>query len=451
MNTKVTLAFLAVLLSGNIVAQNTFPSSGNAGVGTTTPIAPLTVNGVMAVTGGAYSELPGDNKIQLVSGYTPADKTSGRIFYGDGTGWSLNFATKAAGGPIMDRIMVKDNGNIGLGVYNPVNKLSFPDLSLSNDPNGIAWWPGSATMYAIHRTDGPWTSPDYQQIRVGWPTGIILDPGDQYGKSYVDVKGGGIKVSTINGTGGNLGLGVYNPISNITLPDPSSSTGTIGIAWNNSTTEQYSLCKTAGSWTAPDYQQLRMTWQTGIILDPGYQYGKSYVEIPRGGLKVSQIRGNLGINVTNPVATLTLPDLTSADPIGIAWNNSTAEKFSIHKTAGSWTAPDYQQLRMAWETGIVLDPGYQYGKSYVDIKGSGMRVTSGSVGIGTTTPDANAKLDVNGNIFTSGKIAIGETNIAKIGNYSLAVNGEAIFTKARLNSITTGPIMCLMATTHSCR
>ena len=55
---------------------------------------------------------------------------------------------------------------------------------------------------------------------------------------------------------------------------------------------------------------------------------------------------------------------------------------------------------------------------------------SGYVGIGTSTP--TAKLDVNGNIFSNGKIAIGTTDLAKIGTNSLAVNGTAVFVKAKV-------------------
>lgn len=57
---------------------------------------------------------------------------------------------------------------------------------------------------------------------------------------------------------------------------------------------------------------------------------------------------------------------------------------------------------------------------------------AGNVGIGLVSPDANAKLDVQGNIFSSGKIAIGTKDPLKMQNYSLAVNGNAIFNKVKV-------------------
>ncbi|MEO8763049.1 MAG: hypothetical protein ABI416_02125 [Ginsengibacter sp.] len=62
---------------------------------------------------------------------------------------------------------------------------------------------------------------------------------------------------------------------------------------------------------------------------------------------------------------------------------------------------------------------------------------TGNVGIGTITP--KARLDVNGNIFTSGKLAIGTTDTSKIGAYSLAVNGDAIFNKVKVRFYTGWP------------
>ena len=61
-----------------------------------------------------------------------------------------------------------------------------------------------------------------------------------------------------------------------------------------------------------------------------------------------------------------------------------------------------------------------------------MRITnSGYIGIGTSTPQAT--LDVNGNIYSNGKIYLGipdANTSSQIASYSLAVDGSAIFTKA---------------------
>ncbi len=72
-----------------------------------------------------------------------------------------------------------------------------------------------------------------------------------------------------------------------------------------------------------------------------------------------------------------------------------------------------------------------------------MRVTAaGNIGIGTSTPNPNAKLDVIGNIFASGKVIIGTEGLTgidytnKIGAHALAVNGSAIFTKVKVKLYT---------------
>lgn len=104
--------------------------------------------------------------------------------------------------------------------------------------------------------------------------------------------------------------------------------------------------------------------------------------------------GNVGIGAPVPAAKLSFNNVDdgSNGPDGITWHNPSPLEYGIYRTAGSWTAPDYQQLRINFVTGILLDPGTAYGKSYVDVRGNGLRVTSGLVGIGTIAP--SAKLQV---------------------------------------------------------
>lgn len=109
--------------------------------------------------------------------------------------------------------------------------------------------------------------------------------------------------------------------------------------------------------------------------------------------------GNVGIGITNPGARLSFNNLNdgSNGADGITWYNPQPLSYGIFKSAGSWDGPNFQQLILNFETGIVLNPGIFYGKSYVDVQGGGLRVSSGSIGIGTTDTQGY-KLAVNGNI-----------------------------------------------------
>lgn len=94
-------------------------------------------------------------------------------------------------------------------------------------------------------------------------------------------------------------------------------------------------------------------------------------------------QGNFGLGTLTPAAKISFKDVTEDNADGITWYNPRPFEYGIHRTMGSWLGPNYQQLRLGWETGIVIDPGSLYGKSYVDVQGNGMRITSGSLGIGT--------------------------------------------------------------------
>ena len=126
--------------------------------------------------------------------------------------------------------------------------------------------------------------------------------------------------------------------------------------------------------------------------------------------------GNVGIGTTSPQFSLDIQNgnirtsnslypgnlnVVSDNTSGVYWHfgEGVNTSYAIHRTSGSWSG-DYQQLRLGWATGIILDPGSQFGKSYVDIQGGGLRITSGNVGIGTTSP--GQKLEVSGGIKING-------------------------------------------------
>ncbi len=108
--------------------------------------------------------------------------------------------------------------------------------------------------------------------------------------------------------------------------------------------------------------------------------------------------GNVGIGTLAPSAKISFNDVNdgSDGADGITWFNTNPLNYGIYRTPCPWSWPTYQQLKFQWDTGIIINPGIHYQNSYVDIQGGGLRVTSGNVGIGTTTPAE--RLSVNGNI-----------------------------------------------------
>ncbi len=634
----------ALLIKTNGVERIHINANGLVGIGTNNPVAALHVNGDIIGSGrivaGASgfedsSPLQVNGNASIVGNIIGVSSISNNNYspysvlklpvYGT-NGWVFSTPNAAAnaglrrfeignGADIVNSTFSNSNvlianGNLGFGTSNPLARISFPNVSESDNPEGITWSnnPGYALAYGIHRTAGPWTGPDYQQLRLGWGTGIILDPGTQFGKSYVDIQGGGLNVTTINGKGGNLGIGVTNPLAKLSFPDVNASNDPVGITWFNNAAyaQAYSIHRTEGPWTAPDYQQLRLGWGTGIILDPGTQFGKSYVDIQGGGLKVTTVKlsgalmtnntagtagqvltsagagnapawttpsgsssgwsltGNSGTNPSiNFIGTTDAKDLAfrinnterlRLSQSGRLITNSPNTSVFIGNNAGNDTYTGYDNVAVGAYTLISGTSGYdntavgsnalRYTSTGRDNTGIGTKAlmnsqgsisnvnvgshsgfytstgnynsalgtlsmhytTSGSentvvgyfamrtnttgsyntalesgadvgannltnataigyrayvttnnslvlgsiagvngasastnVGIGTTSPNSNARLDVNGNIFSSGKIAIGTTDMAKIADYSLVVNGEAICNKLRVKLYTNWP------------
>ncbi|KDN54706.1 tail fiber protein [Flavobacterium seoulense] len=82
------------------------------------------------------------------------------------------------------------------------NSINFSDLNDGRDlPDGITWFKPGALSYGIYRTNGSWSSPNYQQLKLSFDTGIIIDGGYQHGRSG----------TVLQPNGGNVGIGMDNP------------------------------------------------------------------------------------------------------------------------------------------------------------------------------------------------------------------------------------------------
>ena len=106
------------------------------------------------------------------------------------------------------------SGNVGIGTTNPDQKLTVAgnvDVGLNyygfggdvtqSSTAGICWHTIGSPVgnYAIYRTSGAWTSPNYQQLEVDWPTGVIINGGSSYGRSgtLLQPSGGNVGIATL--------------------------------------------------------------------------------------------------------------------------------------------------------------------------------------------------------------------------------------------------------------
>jgi hypothetical protein len=120
----------------------TFKESGNVGIGTTTPLALLDVNGVGAVALGA---------VATPSFAFRTDLNTGMWSSGADT---INFSTNAT-----ERFRVDSGGNIGIGTVNPVAKLHISNSTSGLSPmlysnNTLPQWPTTLQEISDNITSG---------------------------------------------------------------------------------------------------------------------------------------------------------------------------------------------------------------------------------------------------------------------------------------------------------
>lgn len=304
--------------AGNTVEYVRITSSGNVGIGSTNPGAKLDVNGNIRLSAGSAN-------IEFNSGgpmvYAPAANT-------------LAFATGGGIATPTERLRINSSGDVGIGTTNPSTKL---DIYGATGAANSTWAGGSNVLNL--RNNG-----SFSEQAISFQEGT-LDVGAKIGVK--NTANGAYDIIFANRSNASL-------TSSITEKMRIDSSGKVGIG------------------TASPIDQLHVYGTSRIILSDG-----------------------------TTVAT----DTTA----GIYFHTNADTSYAIHRTSGAWTASTYQQLRMGFATGIVLDGGTAHDKSFVRVDGTGIRVATGNIGIGTTTKALSYKLDVYGTsssdcarIFSSG-------------------------------------------------
>ena len=91
------------------------------------------------------------------------------------------------GSMYVDNIELQDSSGLGIGAVSGAG-VSIGHTASVNE--GI-FWHSANDQYGIYRTSGAWSGSNYQQLKAYWDTGIILDGGVNYGLSGVSFQTNG--------------------------------------------------------------------------------------------------------------------------------------------------------------------------------------------------------------------------------------------------------------------
>lgn len=386
-------------------------TAGNLGIGTTNPVAKLTVAGNVSVTGMIDVGHTTLACAAAISGSIRYETTSDTLQICTSTGWkSLVSGTIASGG--------------STSAASSTGAIQFnSDNSFAGDTSNLFW------DDANNRLGIGTTSPGYS-LDVSGParlvsyTGILGTP---LGQSPLAIG----SESTFNSQDGNglfnIVAGGYQPVggggyvytntrgaSRISLGD-----GAIYLYAGGSNGQ--GVAGTAIAWI----QMAQMVSNTEVWFSPRGSSSDFYINSV----------GNIGMGTTSPNAKLTVS--SSMSFVGTASNTiffgangvappgaaSAGEKIQLWGTSGSAGAGDYA---LGIESGTMwFNSGGAY-KWYVNASQKMVMDSSGNLGIGTNSP--NAKLHVAGAISATAEITAGLGGYGQFravsGNYGSFIRND---------------------------
>jgi hypothetical protein len=338
---KLSLFTLAVATTASSLAQsNTFPASGNVGIGTTTPDKKLVVTdayGIYEV--GSNSAYWSGFKTNAPAGFWGFQQNE-RMFMGvGGNVYNRGFSPNAMGifngsttpediflfnqnNPGAGVLVLKAGGNVGIGTSSPQAKLDV--AGNANFLNGNlhidnSWNPNPVFQGTTFVTRATLYVPEF-----GAHSSVSLHTGSHQTAFVTD----GPIMSLENGAyfAGNVGIGTNNPSNRLVVSDGPSARSQLTVSDTNTS----SLMLRAGA-----SQSSVLASDVGLLI----RTGAAWTNADAGGTTAMSIltSGNVGIGTTNPQHKL-------------AVNGTIKAKEIIVETAG-WSdyvfADDYRLAPLA--------------------------------------------------------------------------------------------------------
>jgi hypothetical protein len=403
---KITLITLAALFTVNVWGQTLYvpngtsgidtSTTGNVGIGTNSPIEPLSVNtgnnaiSITSATGVKGFFASYNDEIQLGSNRNPGNGVFGDVnlsssvikLVSKNIDSYIQFSTtKLNGTNPIERMRIDKDGNVGIGTTSPKSKLAignnYSDPSIY--PNKITLWEGGENNY--------------------YGFGISVGDLDYFTQSnhrfYTEYNGTpGTEKFTILANG-NVGIGTTNPESKLDIQQSSNE-------------EWAAMIKNAGG--SGKGLLIRSAASTDV---PILQVEDNYTNVRF----VVKSNGNVGIGTTSPS---TLFEVAKNQAVGTYiqvrnsnTNTGAAAGFKAYGEAGKYfdliTIPAAYSGN-SWTASLLIRSTLLNGISMYSSGGYRVQTTAGvntfnvinnNVGIGTTTIPAGYKLAVNGKIIAT--------------------------------------------------
>ncbi|WP_420553534.1 hypothetical protein [Tenacibaculum aiptasiae] len=397
---KVYLIFIGLISISSFGQNNKIESTGNVGIGTTTPNQRL--------------HIQSSNSTETYNTYF-----SGNSIHFDRSGNFSSYLDKTDGGdlvfrfglPVVDRFYFKNNGNLGIGV-NPTEKLDVAgNMKLSgllrSYGRGV-FTNASDTQISLYSND-IWAGIDFKDSKGRdfifyngtYGTFSIGGDGSNVSGKKLHINGGttigtGYRGYSVTGNGlaveGKVGIGTTNPYERLHIESDGITRMKLKT---NSTTDMAGIifqgARSTGL-TSSHYFGTDGPSHYGLIMN-----ADEYIKFQTNGVDRMFISsgGDIGIGTTNPNAKLHITDSGLASVTSFQINNRF--KFRGDGVLSWGINSDYGLL--SWDNNTAI-MGAQSGKD-LSIRAGGIeRVkvkANGDVGIGTADT-FGYKLAVNGKI-----------------------------------------------------